>query len=388
MKQLSYSLIVFSFLTTLVASAQDTTKRKTIEITSSFKPVLREAAKINFNAAPPAADNNRPVLQYVVPAQNLFFNYQPVPLQPVALQPDSGASWQNSNYIKLGVGNVTIPYVQAGFSFGDRKNTFYNIFADHYSSKGSLPFQKNNHTGVAATATYKTANNLEWSGRAGFKSDQYFLYGYEPSTLVFTKDQLRQQFQRFGGNLGLRNMAATEYGINYNPNIKISVFSGKNDIHKATEANAVLNVPVQKTFGDNFSVNLGLTADLTNFRPRDTATIQNNLFYLSPSVQYTKNGIHITAGLIPAWDNKKGSLLPNLMADITTKDQRFTIQLGWIGYYDKGSYERFASINPWIAQPVSLLNTRMEERYIGFKGSALNRLTYSAKMGFNTYKNM
>lgn len=372
----------------LPSSAQDTTKRKTIEITSSFKPVLREAAKINFNAAPPAADNSKPVLQYNVPSQNLLFKYQPVPLQPMALQPDSADSWQNSNYIKLGLGNVIIPYIQAGFSFGDHKNTFYNIFADHYDAKGSLPFQKNNHTSVAATATYKTDKNLEWSGKLGFKSDQYFLYGYQPSTLVFTKDQLRQQFQSFGGNLSLRNMTATEYGINYNPNIKISVFSGKNDIHKATEANAVLNVPVQKTIGDNLSVNLGLTADLTNFRPRDTATIQNNLFYISPSVQYTKNGLHISAGLIPAWDNKKGALLPNIMADITTKDQRFTIQLGWIGYFDKGSYERFVSINPWIAQPVSLLNTRMEERYIGFKGSVLNQFTYNAKIGFNTYKNM
>ena len=33
--------------------AQDTTKRKTINITSTFKPVLRDAVKINFNAAPP-----------------------------------------------------------------------------------------------------------------------------------------------------------------------------------------------------------------------------------------------------------------------------------------------------------------------------------------------
>lgn len=388
MKTLLYILLFGSLFTVFSVSAQDTTKRRSIEITSSFKPVLREAAKINFNAAPPAADNNRPVLNYTIPSQNLLFNYQPVPLQPVALQPDSGISWQNSNYIKLGVGNVTIPYIQSGFSFGNRQNQFYNVFADHYDAKGNLFLQKNNHTSVAATATYKTPKNLEWNGKVGFQADQYFLYGYQPSTLVFTKDQLRQQFQSFGGNLSLRNLVATEYGITYDPGIKISVFSGKNDIRKATEANAVLNVPVQKAIGEYFSVKLGLTADLTNFRPVGASTIQNNLFYLSPSVQYIKNGLHLTAGLIPAWDNKKGSLLPNFMADITTKNQGFTVQLGWIGYYDKGSYERFASINPWITQPTSLLNTRVEERYAGFKGFALDHLTYSAKIGFNTYKNM
>src|SRR5579862_7002446 len=103
----------------LCAQAQDTTKRRTIEITSTFKPVLREAVKINFNAAPPAVDTSRPRLKYAIPDQNLLLGYQPVPLNPVALRIDSSTAWQYSNYIKAGLGNVTIPYLQAGFSFGD-----------------------------------------------------------------------------------------------------------------------------------------------------------------------------------------------------------------------------------------------------------------------------
>ena len=51
----------------------------------------------------------------------------------------------------------------------------------------------------------------------------------------------------------------------------------------------------------------------------------------------------IHGGIRPSWDNKVFKMLPNVMADITTNDQRFTFQLGWIGYYNKGSYERFAS---------------------------------------------
>lgn len=385
------NVFVLSFIFSCIAAAsvaQDTTRKKTIDITSSFKPVLREAAKINFNAAPPAADINRPVLQYVVPAQNLFFTYQPTPLQPVALQSDSANFWENSNYIKVGVGNVTLPYIQTGFSFGDGKNTFYNVFASHFSSKGSLPFQKNSRTDVAATATIKTKSNLEWNGKIGFKSDEYFLYGYRPETLVFTKDQLRQQFQTFGGKLSLRNIEPTTYGIDYDPNIKISVFNGSYDINKATEANTVLNIPVRKTVGKSFAVDLGLTADLTNYRPRNKETIQNNLFYVSPALLLTTPNLYVKAGMIPAWDNKAFNLLPNLMADITTNDQRFTIQLGWIGYYDKGSYERFASINPWIAQPGELLNTKVDEKYAGFKGSALNHFTYSAKLGLIKYNNI
>src|SRR5579864_4975747 len=88
--------------------AQDTTKRRTIDITSSFKPVLREAVKINFNAAPPAVDTSKPRLSYNIPAQYLFLSYQPGEMKPVALQRDSVKPWENYNYIKVGVGNVHI----------------------------------------------------------------------------------------------------------------------------------------------------------------------------------------------------------------------------------------------------------------------------------------
>jgi hypothetical protein len=47
------------------------------------------------------------------------------------------------------------------------------------------------------------------------------------------------------------------------------------------------------------------------------------------------------------------------MADITTDDKRVTLQVGLIGYFNKGSYQRFANINPWLAQPDSLANDRV-----------------------------
>lgn len=374
---------------TIGVFAQDSSKTKKIDITSTFKPVLREAVKINFTAAPPPVDSSKPKLTYNIPQQNLSLNYQPVPLSPVALQIDTINAWQSSNYIKVGVGNVHIPYVQAGFSLGDGKNAFFNLFGTGYTSKGSEPFQKNNYTAVSAAGTVKTAGNHEWNGKIGFKSEDYFFYGYRPGTLVFTKDQLRQRFQTFDGKLSLRNVKPTEYGLTYNPNIKISVFGAKNDIAgKVTEANTVLNLPLNKTFGRFFGLNLGFTADLTNLRLTTKSSVQNNIYYLSPSVQLKTPNVYISTGVIPSWDNKAFTLLPNIMADITTNDQRFTIQLGWIGYYDKGSYERFAGINPWLTVPSTLQNTRVQERYAGFKGTVLDHFTYSAKVGFAQYRNV
>jgi hypothetical protein len=374
-------------LTGLGSHAQDTTKRKSIDITSAFKPVLREAVKINFNAAPPVADTSRPRLNYTIPAQYLFLTYQPGEMKPVALQADSLKPWVNYNYIKIGAGNVHLPYVRTGFSFGDGQHTFFNVFANQLSSKGSLPNQKNSLTDVKLMGTVKTPNNLEWNGSLGFKNDAYNLYGYQPDTLKYTSDQLKQGFQTFEGQLNLRNMEPTEFGLVYKPNIRVSVFSD-NHTPSATESNTVLNLPLEKSIGDRFAFDLGFTADLTNYKVQGNTALQNNLYYVSPAFLVKTQNFFLKASVTPSWDNKAFYLLPNFIADISTSDQRFTIQLGWIGYYDKGSYQRFESINPWLAQPDTLENTRMQERYAGFKGSLDNHFTYAAKVGFIEYKNM
>src|ERR671920_436020 len=100
--------------------AFDTTN-KTVLVTSAYKPVLKPAAKINFSAGSPAADSAKPSLTYNVPAQNLFFTYQPAALRPLALSIDTSFAWENSNFVKLGVGNYTTPYAETGLSFGDGK---------------------------------------------------------------------------------------------------------------------------------------------------------------------------------------------------------------------------------------------------------------------------
>src|SRR5258705_12880815 len=75
-------------------SQQDTTKKKgTVDITSAFKPVLKESAKINFNASPAVNDTTKPRLNYDIPNQNLLFGYTPGSLRPLALDIDSGGFW-------------------------------------------------------------------------------------------------------------------------------------------------------------------------------------------------------------------------------------------------------------------------------------------------------
>lgn len=372
-------------LSGLAAMAQDEPgKPKAVDITSSFKPTLKEVAKINFNATPPVADTSKPRLQYDIPNPSLLLAYQPGSLKPLALQIDSAGKFDNSNYIKAGFGSLKTPFIQAGFSFGDGNTAGINIYAKHVASEGKREYQDFSSTQVKLSGFYKTAGNLEWNASLGMKQDKTYKYGYTPETLSFINDSIRQRFQTISARAGLHNINKTEFGLRYSPEIKIDIFS---DHLKNSESNTVVNLPLEKTIGNDFAVNLGVTFDLTRLSPEGKSTVNNTMWSISPSVTYKSPRLRLNGGIRPSWDNKKFKMFPNILAEIGTTDQRFTLQAGWTGYIRKTSYQYLASQNPWLWTPSFLLNTWIEERYAGFKGAVGDHFTYSAKVAFNKLNN-
>lgn len=377
-----YILTAVPFLLLAAAmQAQDTTgKKRMVEVTSTFKPAVKEAAKINFNATPPVTDTSTPFLQYNIPNQNLSFTYQPGSLKALALAIDKEQAWANSNYIKAGFGSLKTPYLQAGISLGDGSTAGLNIYARHVSSNGTREFQDFSNTNVNLKAFYQAGNNLEWNGGLGMHSFKTYKYGFVPETLSFDKDSLLQKFQTFSGNLSLRNINLTEFGLSYQPRIKIDVFS---DNQENSESNTVIDLPLQKTIADGFSAALALNFDLTRFSPRNKSAINNTMYHLAPSIFYKKAAVNLQAGIRPSWDNGTFKLFPNIIAEVGSGDNHFTFQAGWTGYMRKTNYQYLANINPWIWVPGSFNNTWIEERFAGFKGSVGDHLTYNAKVGYN-----
>jgi len=202
--------------------------------------------------------------------------------------------------------------------------------------------------------------------------------------LSFPRDSLKQNFQTVAGRVAFHNINKTEFGLTYWPELKIDVFS---DNHKNSESNTVLNLPLQKTIGKEFAVNLGITFDLTRTSPKDKTAVNNTMYFISPSVLYKSSNINIQAGIRPSWDNKTFKMFPNILADISTQDARFTFQAGWTGYVRKTNYQYLASQNPWLWLPTTFKNTWIEERFAGFKGSVGDHFTYSGKVGFNRLNN-
>jgi hypothetical protein len=364
------------------AQAQDSTGKR-VKITSSFKPVLKEAAKINFNAAPPNTDTTRPRLQYNIPNQNLNFAFQPGALRPLALQADTGSQWTNESYVKVGVGNLKTPFAQVGLSVGDGKTAGINLYGRHSSSKGKIPYQDYSATNFELN-TFLKSGNIEWNARLGASQDNYKKYGFEPKSLIFPNDSLNVKLTTWRGRISFHNINRTDLGLSYSPELRIDAFS---DGLSNSESNTYLNLPVQKTLGENFAVDLAVTANLSNYKPEKKKEVTNNFIYISPSLLYRSANINLQAGIRPSWDRSQSKLFPNIMADIASSDKRFSFQAGWVGYLRNSGFQYTANINPWIWAPDSVYNSSIEERYAGFKGSAGDHLSYSAKIAYNKITN-
>ena len=285
------SILLTGFLLAgIAATAQDTTRK--VKITSAFKPVLKEAAKINFNASPALNDTSKPRLQYSIPNQNLNFAFQPGTLRPLALAVDTGGNWTNESYVKAGFGNFSTPFVQLGISVGDGKAAGINLYGRHSSSKGKMDFQDYGNTNAELNAFFK-AGNIEWSARLGGLQEKYNKYGFMPETLTFPKDSLDVKLQTWRGRIAFRNINRTELGISYAPELKVDVFS---DQLSNSESNTYIHLPLQKTIDKTFSVDLAATANLSRYKPENKTEVNNNWFAISPSVLYKTANINIQAG--------------------------------------------------------------------------------------------
>lgn len=386
LNHISKKVFFFTFSFSLIASlsfaqkqtGNDTLPNKTVVVTSAFKPSLKTTSKINFSAATPLPDSSKPLLRYDIPEQNLVFAYQSPALKPLAENIDSLVHWINKNYIKAGYGNFSTPYLAAGASFGDGTNAVVNMHGNYTSSKGQMPFQQFSKTFLEGIGIFNTLSGNEWQANLSFKTDNQYQYGYKPDTLLFNKDDLKQNFTTFGGKIGFRNKKENNFSINYNPSLGINIFS---DNRNGRESTAILEAPVSKEITEIFDLKVNFKADVTSYRT-DTVSIDNNLFSIAPALGFNTPNVQITAGFSPTWDNSAFVLLPNFKADIKINEEKFILQAGWVEYYNKNTYQGLANFNPWINQPSFLSNTKVREQYAGFKGSAGHHVTYNARVSY------
>ncbi len=364
------------------AISKDTSKPGVVTITSSFKPNLRTAAKINFNATTPELDTTKLTLNYNIPAQNLFFSYQPVAIKPLSLSADSSFEWQNHQYVKAGFGNYSTPYLETGLSFGNPNTTLLSINANYVSSKGSIAFQEFTKATFKASASFGAIANHELIASIGYNLSSQYKYGTS-AIYNFKKEDLQQTFNSIDVAATLQNKLPTSFGISYKPQLSVNLFFDNN---KATENTIAFNAPVTKNINDNLSFTATANADISSYK-KDSLKLTNNIFSISPTLAFNNKIFSISVGAKPSWNNSEFAFLPNVNAFYKLANEKFILTAGWLGYFNKNTYKNLAYFNPYIEQPTSFKNTKVTEQYIGIKGGIGKHVSFNSQVSFLKYVN-
>lgn len=372
----------------ITSNAQRDSTRQSVNITTAFKPVLRNAVKVNLSGIQMLSDSEVLVRPYIIPAQNLFYSYQPVAVNPLALQQDTALYLGNRNYVKAGFGNLVTPYAEAGLSFGDGVSGLVNLYGRYISSKGKIEHQRYSFFDAKATASYFTGK-LEIGGSVSMMQHYFRLYGYDHSLYTFNNKEVKQLLQDLNMKAYVRNIEVNDFQLSYNPSIEVDLFSNFNRLN---ETGFIINLPVEKQFGDNFSLKVAAKGNLTFYSTRGLAaadtSFNNNIFQLQPDFKYSSQTLNINAGVTPTWYGSSLKVLPNVYAEAQIKEDVLTVQAGWIGRFVKNTYHQLSDINPYLARFRSQTNTIETEYYGGIKTNLGKHFKLNAKVGLVHYDNL
>ncbi len=364
------------------ASAQDTLKQQTIDIYNVYQPKLRNAARLNLTASLPGIDTSRPRLVYNIPAQNLYFSYQPVPLRPLSMGKDSLATLQN-NFIKIGLGNYGTPLIQAGLGSGRNDLYNYSAFFNHLSSQGTLEHQNFSNDNVGLRGQYYSSGH-EFHAGFNYDRDAINYYGYDHDTVKLSKNDVHQTYNTVSVNAGLSNITENKAGFNYQPGVKMTGFF---DAFGRRESSLYVELPVQKKILNGISIVASFIGDFSHYNAGSDSSFSNNVSTIHPAVNIDKPGFLLHAGVNPTWTNGKFYLLPDIVNETNLVKDRLILSSGWISYVIKNSYQHLVNTNPFIGDYISPLNTRVEEKYTGIKGT-IGHIVYNTKFSFLTYTDM
>jgi hypothetical protein len=366
------------------AQAQEVLKQETIDIISNYRPKLRDAAKLNLTASLPGFDTTRPKLQYQVPALNLYFMYQPVPLKPLALGKDSLNKLQN-NFIKAGYGNLSTPLIQAGFGSGRNDKYNFGIYGSYVGSKGEIKNQDYSALNILASGTYFTPV-LEVNGAIGYDRNQIHYYGYDHSLYTFSKSDVKQAYSQFTAQVGVKNRPLNDWAFKFEPSAKFIYFS---DSYKRKEPTVIIKAPISKQLFEDIYIRAEGVFDLSSFKEDDQEQINNNVVAIHPALEILKPRFVLHAGVNPTWTNKKFYLLPDILNESHIIYKKLILSSGWISYINKNSYRNLANQNPFLGSyGAGILNTRIEEKYTGIKGTLGSHFNYNTKFAAVTYYNL
>jgi hypothetical protein len=362
-------------------------KSATIEIVQSYRPEVRVGAKKEPVPSLPAVDTVTADVNYNVPSQSLSYGYFALPLRPLSLTKDS-AKRAFSNYVKLGGGNLSTIYLDAGIAALHGKNYETAIHLHHLSQAGKITGQKSSLTGVEADGSYRT-NKHTWNGGVSIFRNVYNSYGFND---VLASPYILAMQQLNGAGLYVEmHSNNTDAKWVYQPSIKTS-FLNTSD---GNEYTASIALPFSYAVNENLHFITGLSGSYVNLSYAYPTSANNNMAQLQLGVEYSKGPIRFKAVMQPTV-GRAGNwyLLPDVTVHYNIPKTQFAVLAGWQGSLQQNTLSQMTATNPFLRYNTTVYNTatlqqtHADEVFGGVQTNLGNHIAVSGKVSWKQYDNM
>lgn len=383
---LKISHLLLLVLLPFVVNAQQSDsllKSATIEVIQSYKPEVKRSPKPKFKVELPPRDTSRPDLNYDVPQQTLLYNYSSLPLRPLSLGKDS-TKLPFSSYLKLGGGNQSTIYFDAGTDLLKGKNYYTNFHVHHLSQNGNIKNQKVSLSGIEAEGTLNTNKEILHLSLDG-SLNQYHFYGYDHDIYSYSSSATLQSFTGVSAIFDIKNKEGNSVGINYHPSVGASFY---NDNYHTEESSISFDLPASKKINNYFNVGLGINGVITHLTD-SIKNLNNDILQITPNLNYTRGNISVKLGLYPSFGiNSSSYLLPDVLIKFQIPKSQLTISGGWESQLKQNTFKQLTSINPYMFDIYQTRQSRIDAIFIKAQNSFGNHVIGSLKVSWLQHSNM
>ncbi len=374
---LSVSLIVaYSARAQRATPGNDTVlKGSSIEVIQAYKPQIKQAPKPEWIPQLPPSDTTHPPFNYDVPQQTLYYTYSSLPLRPLALGKEQ-ARPPFPNYIKLGGGNLSTLFLDAGVGGISGKNYETDIHLHHISQQGKIVNQQSALSGIEAEGMFHN-NQSDWHTAIIAERNQYNYYGGDQSA-YFLPDSIKQVYTTIRAVVDMKNKQDSNTVLNYHPAINASFYNARLN---ASEITIGLSAPVTYKIDSNLDFQGALTGAFTSYNVNSVAT-NNNFIELQPGINLHKDPLngHALFGFALG----KGSniyFLPDILIAYNI-GAKFTVSGGWQALLRQNTYEQLTTENPYLSGSYTVMQSKTQEAFINLTGNSGDHLSFSGRISW------
>lgn len=395
--RVSFGWLLLSLLPQAVVAQQEKGDLgdKEYIIVKDYRPVLAESAKISDTPEGDTSTFTAPPMQYNLRSKKAETNYETAVIKAVKVKDEPLPKLYRS-LVRGGVGNYTSYLGELYINSLRSKTGSLGLALRHLSASPNLkdagPADFSDNSAMVYGKYF--LENATFDGRIRYDRNVVHYYGYDKNDTVIDKKDSRQQFGKFGVDLGFGSSEIRKDRINYQGRFGFSTLSdnfaaSENEIRVGLEAGKQVNdlyvtLPVSMEFFKKKDAEYQVLSLLSNQ--------SRNIVRLRPEVRIDREKIRARLGLgFELEKNKKSEfhIFPRFDITAPIADQVLYAFVGADGAVVKNNFHTLAEENPFITSAIIPLNT-IEKLNIraGMRGNFSSTIGFTAGVRYSTIENL